>query len=111
MSTTENQLEQDRALRRRAKASFDTSLAIVRGDIAPAELTRRAVRRAGEGTAGFAADTAAFTARNYGKIAGVMVLTALWFARRPIMNTLRQAAQRGCAAAKRMKPENKDGKA
>lgn len=86
MSTLEQRLAEDRALRDAALALFKADLAFIRTDIREKGVGARLADRLGEGTLEIVDDAVDYAEANSGKVAAGAMAVILWFARGPIMD-------------------------
>jgi hypothetical protein len=86
VSTLEQRLAEDRALRDAALALFKADLAFIRTDIREKGVGARLADRLGEGTRDMVDDAVDYAEANSGKVAAGAMAAILWFARGPILD-------------------------
>jgi hypothetical protein len=95
MSSSREQLEEDRALRNSARALFRRELSRVRHEVTPQALGERIADNVGEKVDAASDKALDFTRRRGGVIAAasgaIVAATGLWLARKPILKRLRRA--------------------
>ena len=88
MNAPEKRIATEKAARDAALALFKADLAQIQADLRTRSLTGRIATRLGEGASDLGNDAADIVRRNPGKLAAAIIASALWLARKPLLDWL-----------------------